>query len=68
MRTIGGGGELTAGCEAIGHETLEENRTEVGTTKVDGGGVSCWARADNHLYRSLISTPYEVETTTWERY
>ena len=38
--TVGGGGKLTAGCEAVGHETLEEHWVQVGTTEIDGGGVT----------------------------
>ena len=38
--TIGCRCELTAGCEAVGHESLKENGSEVSTTQVDGGGVA----------------------------
>ena len=49
-RTIGRRGELTAGSEAVGHEALEEDRVEVRTSEVDGGGVPCRSRADDDLH------------------
>ena len=42
-RTIGRRGELTAGSEAVGHEALEENGAQVGTSKIDGSSVTCRA-------------------------
>ena len=53
-RTISRRGELTAGSEAVGHEALEEDRVEVGTRKVDGGGVASRSRTNDHLYRRKI--------------
>ena len=38
--TVGSGSELTAGSKAVGHETLEKDGVQVGTTEVDGGSVS----------------------------
>ena len=49
LRTVGGSGELAACCEAICHEALEEDRTEVGTRQVDGGGVASGTGADDDL-------------------
>jgi hypothetical protein len=48
-RTIGSSRQLSASRKAIGHETLEEDRIEVGACEVDGSCVSGWARADDHL-------------------
>ena len=52
--TISRGRELTTGREAVRHETLEEDRVEVGTGKVDGCCVSCRSRADDHLHRTHL--------------
>lgn len=53
MPTVCGGGELTTGSETVRHETLEEDGVEVGTTEIDGSGVSCRTRADDDLHESL---------------
>jgi len=44
---------LTAGGKTVGHETLEEDRLEVGPGQVDGGGVSCRSRADDDLGKDI---------------
>ena len=52
-RTVGGGGELAACCEAICHEALEEDGVQVRTAEIDGGGVASGARADDDLQGGL---------------
>lgn len=58
VRTVGRCRELTTGGKAVGHEALEEDGVQVGTAEVDGGGVSCWARTNDHLHRATISNGY----------
>jgi len=48
-RTIGGCGQLATSGKAVGHETLEKDRTEVGPCQVDGGGMSRRSGADDDL-------------------
>ena len=48
-RTIGSRGQLTTSGKPVGHETLEEDRLEIGPGQVDGGSVSCRSRADDDL-------------------
>jgi hypothetical protein len=47
---------LATGGKTIGHKTLEEDRAEVGSGQVDGGGMSCGAGADDDLGRKGIGT------------
>jgi len=41
--------QLTPSGEPICHETLEQDRLEIGPSQVDGCGVSCGSRADDDL-------------------
>lgn len=71
MLTVGGGGELTAGSETVGHEPLEEDWVEVCTTEVDSSGVSSRAGANDHLNRKSNqyrpqSSPRKGALTTFE--
>ena len=53
-RTICGCGQLPTSSEAVGHETLEEDRFEICPGQVDGSGMSCRSRTDNNLKRNGI--------------
>ena len=59
--TIGSRGQLTTGSKTVGHETLEEDRLEIGPSQVDGGGVSCRSRADDDLWRKDQKNGTQVE-------
>lgn len=48
--------KLPAGGEAVCHESLEKNGVEVRTREIDGCGVSCGARADDHLHRDASTS------------
>ena len=48
--TISRGRELTTGREAVRHETLEEDRVEVGTGKVNGSSMTSRSRANDDLH------------------
>lgn len=56
MRTIGSCGQLAAGGKTVGHETLKKHRLEVGSSQVDGGGMSCRSRADDNLEKKGLKT------------
>ena len=68
-RTVSRRGELATGGEAVGHEALEEDGVQVRTAKVDGGGVSGRARANDNLravrpqYLPRIHGPEALLTT-----
>lgn len=44
---VGGGGQLAAGGDAVGHEALVEGGLNIGSGQVDGGGVGGGAGADD---------------------
>ena len=44
---VGGGGELAAGSDVVGHPAFEEDGTELGAGGVDGGGVGSGTTADD---------------------
>lgn len=44
---VGGGGELAAGSDVVGHPALEEDGFELSAGGVDGGGVGGGAAADD---------------------
>lgn len=44
---IGGGGQLAASCDAVGHEAFVEGGLDIGTGQVDGGSMGGGPGADN---------------------
>lgn len=48
-RTFSCRGKLTTSCKTICHETLEEDRVEIGASKVDSGCVPSRTRTNNDL-------------------
>ena len=44
---VGGGGELAAWSNVVGHPAFEEDGTELGPGGVEGGGVGCRTAADD---------------------
>lgn len=44
---VGGGGQLAAGCDAVGHEAFVEGGLDIGSGQVDGGSVGSGPGADD---------------------
>lgn len=44
---VGGGGQLAAGCDAVGHEAFVEGGLDIGSGQVDGGSVGGGPGADD---------------------
>lgn len=44
---VGGGGQLAAGCDAVGHEAFVEGGLDIGSGQVYGGGVGSGPGADD---------------------
>lgn len=49
VRTVGCCCELTTSSKAVRHETLEEDRFQVGTRQVNGSGVTSRTGTDDNL-------------------